>query len=140
MKQAEPLLLARYTEEHSLTFFPAFAWWVPQTLKRHKYIVNKVDTRYTKTTHKYGIEVPKTIDESLDIDRQTNTTFWHKTIDLEMKNVKVTFNILEDGAKLPPGYIFIRHHMIFDVRRTYVEGLDLWRMALLLIHHPTSLM
>jgi hypothetical protein len=27
-------------------------------------------------THKFGIEIPKSAGEALDIDKRTNTTFW----------------------------------------------------------------
>jgi hypothetical protein len=34
---------------------PAFAWWVPYTLRRRDIILSKVKARVRKTTHEYGI-------------------------------------------------------------------------------------
>ena len=33
-----------------------------------------------------------------------------------MKNVRVAFKILENGGKNPPGFQFIRCHMILDIK------------------------
>ena len=55
-------------------------------------------------THKFGIEIPKTVEEALAIDRATNTTFWRDAIDLEVKNVDVAFQDLEDSEQVPIGY------------------------------------
>ena len=61
MKKANPLLVAQYAQENNLISFPAFAWWVPVTLKKKNRIMSKVAARNSRTTHKYGIKVPKTI-------------------------------------------------------------------------------
>ena len=34
--------------------------------------------QYLKKSHKFGIRVPKTIEEALEIDRATKTTFWRR--------------------------------------------------------------
>jgi hypothetical protein len=38
-----------------------------------------------KRTHKFGIEVPKTIKEALELDKKNGSTFWADTISKEMK-------------------------------------------------------
>ncbi len=50
---------------------PAFNWWVPHTLKKHDRIISMVWKRsacYLKRTHKFGIEMPKTVAEVKDLD------------------------------------------------------------------------
>ena len=47
---------------------PAFAWWVPYVLSKRDRIIKAVDKRYFKTTYKFGIEVPKTVAQALEID------------------------------------------------------------------------
>ena len=39
-------------------------------------------------------------------------------INREMENLKVAFDILEDGAKIPVGYHKASGHLVFDVRMT----------------------
>jgi hypothetical protein len=49
-------------------------------------------------THKFGISVPKTIEEALAINEETGTDFWRKAQSKEMAKVKVAWKIA-DGAK-----------------------------------------
>ena len=79
-------------------------------------IIAKLKTRYLLKSHKFGIELPKSVKEALAIDAATNTTYWKDAIALEIKNVDVAFQDLEDGENVPVGYQQIRCHMIFDVK------------------------
>jgi hypothetical protein len=98
---------------------PAFNWWVPHVLKKHDRIISlvrKQTTRYLKRTHKFGIEVHKTVMEALALDRKNGNTLWADAIAKEMKEVCIAFNILPDGRSAPIGYQKIPCHMIFDVK------------------------
>jgi hypothetical protein len=97
---------------------PAFSWWVPHVLKKRDriiFLVCKRTTRYLKRTHKFGIEVPKTVKEALALDRKNGNTLWVDTIAKEMEEVHIAFNILPDGHSAPIGYQKIPCHMTFDV-------------------------
>jgi hypothetical protein len=115
VKESFPVQLAEYAVNNKIAEEPAFAWWVPYTLKKRDRIIKAVKSRYYHTTHKFGIEIPRTIKEALEIDRKTNTTFWRDAIEKEMRNVNSAFDIrdLETG---PIGYKEIKCHMIFDVK------------------------
>jgi hypothetical protein len=98
---------------------PAFKWWVPHVLKKRDRIISLVRkrmTRYLKRTHKFGIEVPKTVKEAYDLDRKKGNTFWADAITKEMKEVCIAFNILPDGHVAPNGYQKIPCHMVFDIK------------------------
>jgi hypothetical protein len=73
-------------------------------------------TRYLKRTHKFDIEVPKTVKEALDLDSKNGNTFWANVIAKEMKKVCILFDILPDGYIVNFGYQKIPCHMIFDVK------------------------
>jgi hypothetical protein len=62
--------------------------------------------RYHKWTHKYGIELPKTVEDTNDIDRATGTTFWHDATEKEMKKMCVAFDVLADRVA-PRTYIIV---------------------------------
>lgn len=47
-----------------------------------------------KRDFKFGIELPRTIKCALEINHETNMTFWRDTIAKEMKHDKPTFEIL----------------------------------------------
>ena len=59
--------------------------------------MKKQQTQYLKRTHKFGIEVPKSIDEALALDKKNGIILWADAIAKEMKNVRVAFRILPDG-------------------------------------------
>ena len=108
---------------HGLQEKIAFSWWVPHVLKRKNRIIKAIKTRYAKKTHKYGIQVPRSIEEAYQIDRDTGTNHWHQAILKEMKNNAMAFKFLGEGEHIPPGSKWIPFHMIFDVK------LDLTRKA-----------
>ena len=116
LKESNPVEVAEYAVSQNIATEPAFAWWVPFTLKKTARIVAAVNKRYLLRTHKFGIVIPKSVEEALAIDKATNTSFWRDAIDLEIKNVDVAFQELEDSEQVPIGYQFVRCHMIFDVK------------------------
>ena len=56
-------------------------------------IIDKVKSKYWERTHKYGIRVPKTVKEALEIDQVNGDSKWWDAICTEMKNVRVAFEI-----------------------------------------------
>ena len=85
---------------------PAFNWWVLHILKKREHIISlvkKQNPRYLKRTHKFGIEMPKTVKEALELDKKNGNTLWADTIAKEMKDVRVAFKILVDGQSAPMG-------------------------------------
>ncbi len=116
LKEAYPIQVAEFAVRQGLEELPAFRWWVKDTLKRRDRIIKAVKTRYLKRTHKYGIALPKTVEEAYQLDRESGTDYWHKAIVKEMTNNAVAFKFLEEGDCIPPGSQWIPFHMIFDVK------------------------
>ncbi len=118
MKEAYPIEVADYAVSHSIDKEPAFKWWVPYVLKKRERIISKIikgKGKYWSRTHKYGIELPKSVAEALEIDRRTGTTFWREAIEKEMKNVSKAFKFNDDDS-IPIGYKHITCHMVFDIK------------------------
>ncbi len=69
-----------------------------------------------KWTHKFGIELPKTVKEALDPDKKNGNTFWADATAKEMKDICIAFKILLDGQSALIGYQKIPCHMIFDIK------------------------
>jgi hypothetical protein len=72
LKESHPLETNEYAVTQGIDHKPAFNWWVPRVLKKHDRIISLVCKRttcYLKWTHKFGIEVPKTVKEALEVDR-----------------------------------------------------------------------
>ena len=94
---------------------PAFHWWVPYTLREYDRFISGINARVKYTTHKYDIEVPKTIYEARILDNLNHNSHWEDAIQLEMTNVKVSFEILEDGQPTPTGWRKSSGYLVFDV-------------------------
>ena len=91
VKESNPIEVAEYAVANKIATEPAFSWWVPFTLKKRARIIAAVNNRYLQRTHKFGIEIPKSVAEADAIDKATGTTFWRDAIALEVKNVDVAF-------------------------------------------------
>ena len=123
IKDSYPVQLAEYAVANKINHEPAFKWWVEKILKRKKRMINKVKSKYWRNTHKFGIEIPKSVKEAYKIDRESGTAHWTRAIEKEMKNVRVAFEKV-DGVnesqmrtgKIKPGYSFCSTHMIFDIK------------------------
>jgi hypothetical protein len=119
LKESHPIETAKYAEILGIDHEPAFNWWVPHVLRKRDRIISlisKWNPCYLKRTHKFGIELPKTIKEALELDKKNGNTFWANAIAKEMKGVCVTFKILLDRQSAPIGYQKIPCYMIFDIK------------------------
>jgi hypothetical protein len=130
LKASNPVEVAEYAVANRLVEEPAFKWWVPHVIKRRNRIISKVKSRYWKMTHKFGIRLPKSVEEALEIDRTTNTDLWRKAINKEMSRVKVAWKTLDantprevrDG-KVPEltGFQEIGCHIVFDIKMDFTR-------------------
>jgi hypothetical protein len=99
-----------------LLYSPAFVWWAPYFLKKRSRIIAAVTKCYHKRTHKFGIEVPKSWDDCVRLDKDNDNTVCNYEARKEMKNFIIAFKILNGEESVPPTYQEIRCHMIFDVK------------------------
>jgi hypothetical protein len=86
---------------------PALSWWVPHVLRKRDRIISAVakrSTRFLKRTHKFGIEIPQTVKEALELDRRNSNSLWADATPKEMAEVQKAFDILPDG-KTPPRWL-----------------------------------
>jgi ribosomal protein L31E len=129
LKESNPIELAEYAVANRLVEEPAFKWWVPHVLRRRNRIISKVKSRYWRTTHKFGIRLPHSVEEALKIDQQTGTDLWRKAINKEMSKVRVAWEVHEGHtpeqvrqgkAKDLIGYQEIGCHMVFDILKRHV--------------------
>ena len=127
LKECYPVELAEYAIKCEIDHEPAWNWWVRQVLKRRDRIVSQVKGRaklsrearakkYSTRAQKFGIEVPRNVEDAVRLDKENGNTLWQDAIAKEMTSVRFGFRTLKDGEKVPVGFKFIRCHMIFDVK------------------------
>ena len=94
MKESYPVKVAEYAEAVGIGNEPAFSWWTAHVLKKRQRIISAVNKRYHNLTHKFGIKVPKPVEEALALDKDNRNDLWGKVIQREISAVKEAFNIL----------------------------------------------
>ncbi len=110
-------VLSSYYSIHSAVFYLNSLVFL--VLKKRDAIILLVkyhNIKYLKKTHKYGLPLPKSVDDALAIDRHSGSTLWVDAIAKELKNVRVAFDNLKDGRNAPHGFQFVKCHMIFDIK------------------------
>ena len=121
MKESHPVEVAEFAKARGIANEPAFAWWVPYTLRKRDVILAAVKSRIRKTTHKYGIEIPTSVEHAYRLDEKNGNTFWRDAIKKEMTNVGVAFEVLPEGSGAPPGWRKVTGHLIFDVKMDFTR-------------------
>ena len=126
VKASYPIELAEYAVANKIADMPTYRWWVPFTLRKRNRIISKAKTKYWRTTHKFGIRIPKTVEEALEWDRDNGNTLWRDALNKEVSRVRISFE--ENKEKYTPTEIRngsapeyrsfqeISCHMIFDVK------------------------
>ena len=113
--------MAEYAKLRGISDEAAFAWWVPFTLRKRDIILSTVKSRIRKTTHKYGIELPTSVEKAYRIDQMNGNKFWIDAIRLEMHNVGIAFKILDENQRAPPGWSSCTGHFFFDVKMEFTR-------------------
>ena len=116
LKESYPIQVTEYAVGQDLTHEPAFAWWIQKFLRKRDHIVPAVKQRYAKRSHKFGIEVPRTVKRALEINQENGNSLWREAIAKEMAAVRVAFRLLADGQNPPPGHSYMDCHMIFNIK------------------------
>ncbi|KAL7477219.1 hypothetical protein ACHAW6_003032 [Cyclotella cf. meneghiniana] len=122
LKESHPLQVAEFTLAMGMANEPAFNWWVTWVLKKRDQINSLVEcqsTRYHKQTHKFGGELPKTVDKANLIDMATGTTFWHDAIELQIKMC---------GLLLMLSWMVSRCHQIICTKNVTLSLTSRWKI------------
>ena len=119
LKESNPVDVAEYVAARKIEDEVAFAWWVPYTLRKKSAIIAAVKGRAKRKTHKYGIEIPQSVEDAFRIDKENGNTLWQDALVLEVNELWVALDILGDDAPLPPGYTKATGHIIFDVKMDF---------------------
>ena len=96
VKESNPVELAEYAINNLIEKEPAFAWWVPYTLNKLDRIIKKVKAKYWHTMHKFGVRIPKSLEEAIRIDKENGNTLWQDAIEKEMRKAKYHIRLSTD--------------------------------------------
>jgi hypothetical protein len=78
----------------------------------------KISTSSAGIKYKFGIQVPKGIRSTIDLDKNSGNQLWEVAIKTELKQLTdyQIFTVLDSGQDIPTGYQKIPYHMGFDVK------------------------
>lgn len=144
LQVSHPTELAEYLVMCNLEDDPALAHWVKEIRKIQAQVLANVRRRVAATRkkakkkkkfvpgerEKFGVIIPRTVEEALRLDAENGNHLWQQAIEKEMTNVRIAFEEFTGGTlddvkarKKLVGYQRINCHMIFDVK------MDLTRKA-----------
>ena len=121
LKESNPVEVAKFAKARRINTEPAFGWWVSYTLRKGDVILSAVKTRVRQMMHKYGIEMPMSVEDCYEINHKNGNTFWHDAIEKEMMNIGVTFEILPGGQLAPNVWRQATGHLVFDVKIDFTQ-------------------
>jgi len=96
LKHSNPVELAEYAYDNRLLEEPAFKWWAEKVVRQRNRIVCKMQNKYWRTTHKNGVELPKSAKHALEIDRRNGDHCWRDAICKEMNKACVAYQVVEN--------------------------------------------
>ena len=121
MKESYPIETAEFAVARGLDDEPAFQWWAKSTLRRRDAIISALKTRARQIKHKYGIEIPTSVEHAKELDKKNGNDYWMKALAKEMFNVGVAFEILAEGEKAPYGWHLVTGHLVWDVKMDFTR-------------------
>ena len=75
LKQSNPVELTGYAMANEIIYEHAFNWYVKDTLQHRDRIISKVKSNYWCTSHKFVIQVPKTVKKHMILKGNLGLTF-----------------------------------------------------------------
>ena len=121
LKENNPVEVTEFAVTKKIDDEVAFASWIPYKLRKRDMIIIGVNARVKKATHTYELEVPRSMEYAMQIDKANKNMFWNDAIDKEMCNVWVVFELLDKGNKPSPGWTKSSGHLIFDIKMDFTR-------------------
>ena len=124
IKKDDPMTVAKYALENKLTEKPIWRWtrkYVknPKRMERYTKILLSTRRKSRLIRFKFGLRVPRTVQEAYALDKIEGNNDWATAIDKEVKllrDVYQCFKILPRGSTPPKNYQFIKLLWTFDVK------------------------
>ena len=75
VKESFPVQLVEYAVLNQIADGPAFAWWIKKVLNKRDRIISKRASKYLQKSHKYGLRIPHTVKEAIEIVKKMGTHY-----------------------------------------------------------------
>ena len=124
IRKDDPIALASYAKEKDLVYSPGWRW-ARKLVKNERTFSRMLKLLTGQKRHapkyKFGIQVPRSRKEALELDKTNGNHFWREAMDAEIQQLLFyeTFQILPRGQRdfaRKSEYTYIPMHMVFDVK------------------------
>ena len=124
MMKSDPVTLAQFAKEHDMLDKPG--WKNLKKIARRAKVLqrmvnaNKRAQRYNTVVYKFGVRLPRNVQEAYDLDAKNGNTYWADAIKTELGQIidyKV-FRSVGKNAPAPQGYQQIPIRIVFDVKQS----------------------
>jgi len=121
LKESHLVEVAQFAVARNIVDKPAFAWWVPYTLRKKQVIISKLKACLRKMTHKYRVKMSTSVEHAFELDRSNGNTLWRNVLSKEMVNVGIAFEVLDHGCTTPIGRKNITGHLVWDLKTDFTR-------------------
>ena len=70
-------------------------WWISYVIKKRNHIISEIKSKYWIRIHKFGLRVPRAVNEAQEIDHENDNTLWWDAVLTEMHNIRVAFETFD---------------------------------------------
>ncbi len=121
LKETNPVDIAEFAAARNLIDEAAFAWWCPFTIAKKERIIAAVKARARKTTHKFGIEIPRNLAHAIRLDRENGNHLWEDAWRKEMTEIGKGIQIVGSKSNVPEEYTPASGHLIWTCKMDFTR-------------------
>ena len=122
LKESNPVDVAEFAIARRIDDEPAFVWWVPYTMKKRDVIISAVKARARKVTHKYGVEIPTSVEHAKDLDARNGNRLWQTALEKEIYELGRGIEVKDESVtRPPPGWSLVTGHTVWDVKMDFTR-------------------
>jgi hypothetical protein len=89
--------------------------------QEHVISAMKPCSQYWDRHQKFGIPLPKSPAEAIQMKRENGNDLWARAMEKELLNVNIAFDWKKEGETPPLGYQKIPYHFVFDVKMDFTK-------------------
>ena len=76
MKNSYPVQMVKYAVHRRTLGDPLFTCWIRHVLEKRNFIIGKLKRKYWIRTHRFGVKIPKSVEETKEFDEENDDTLW----------------------------------------------------------------
>ena len=75
MENSYTVQMTEYAVHRCISGDPIFVWWIRHMLAKRNRIIGNMKSKYWVRTHKFGIKIPKSVQEAKEFDEEKPIPF-----------------------------------------------------------------